>query len=79
MDRGDNGIIQFDAGACFVTSIHENRITVKILGDEISTWRYFTNHNIASFEGDRYFFIFIETHKEHLFKVEKVNKRLGNI
>ena len=73
MDSEDNGIIQFDTDACFVRYIQENRITVKILGDKSSTWRYFTNNDVVSYEGEQYFFIFIERHKkQHFFKVNKV-------
>ena len=73
MDSGDNGIIQFDTDACFVRSIQENRITIKILGEKSSTWRYFTNYEIVSYEEEQYFIIFIKTHeKQQFFKVNKV-------
>ena len=75
MDFGDNGIIQFDTDACFVRTVKENsRITDKILGDENSFWRYFSNHDdVVSFEGEQYFFIIIEHHvKRYFFKVHKV-------
>ena len=75
MDFGDNGIIQFDTDACFFRTVKENsRITDKILGDENSFWRYFSNHDdVVSFEGEQYFFIIIEQHvKQYFFKVDKV-------
>ena len=75
MDFGDNGIIQFDTDACFFRTVKENSgITDKILGDENSFWRYFSNHDdVISFEGEQYFFIIIEQHvKQYFFKVHKV-------
>ena len=75
MDFGDNGIIQFDTDACFFRTVKENSgITDKILGDENSFWRYFSNHDdVVSFEGEQYFFIIIEQHvKQYFFKVHKV-------
>ena len=74
MDSGDNGMITFETGACFVRTVKENRTTVKILGDENSFWRYFSNHDdVVSFEGEQYFFIIIERHvKPSFFKVHKV-------
>ena len=74
MDSEDNGMITFDTAACFVRTVKENRTTVKILGDENSFWRYFSNHDdVVSFEGEQYFFIIIEQHvKQSFFKVHKV-------
>ena len=74
VDSRDGGIIQFDTDACFVRSLQENRITVKVLGNEKeSFWRYFSNHDVVSYEGDMYFFIIIEQNvKQHIFKVDKV-------
>ena len=74
VDTGDNGIIQFDTQACFVISMQENRRTFEIYGNETkTTWRYFTNYNIVSFEEEHQILFIIEQRKkQHFIKIDKV-------